>query len=236
MQQNFVSVVCSTVTCCFGSEQGTAVFQTFTCQYTIFPATFDSLILAIQVTDFSTTYTQVTSGNVNVGTNVSVQFCHECLAESHDFHIGFTVGVEVGTTFTTADRQACQGVFEDLFKAQEFNDTGIYVRSKSQATFVRTDSGRELYSETSVNVYFTSVIYPCYSEGYGSFRFNQSFQQTHFFIFGVQFDFFFDRSKYFFYCLDKFGFVCVTCFNLFDYAFDISVHNSMTSYCLYNNN
>ena len=232
MCQYFICVVCSTVTCCFGSEQGTAVFQTFTCQNAVFPAAFDSLVLTIQETDFSTAYADVTSGNVNVGTDVSVQFCHECLAESHDFHIGFTVGVEVGTTFTTTDGQACQGVFEDLFEAQEFNNAGVYVGSETQTTFVGTQCRGELYSETSVYVYFTSIVNPCYSEGNLSFRFNQSFQQTHFFIFGMQFYFFFDGSEYFFYCLDKFGFICVTCFNLFDYAFDISVHNSMTSYCV----
>ena len=167
---------------------------------------------------------------------MSVKFCHECLAESHDFHIGFAVRVEVGTTLTAADRQTCQGVFEDLFKAQEFNNAGVYVGSETQTALVRPDCRAELYSETSVYVYLTSIVYPCNSEGYLSFRFYQSFQQTHFFIFGVQFYFFFDRSENFFYCLDEFRFMCVTFFNLFDYAFNISVHNSLTSYCLYNNN
>ena len=236
MCQNFVYIVCSAVACCFGSEQGTAVFQTFTCQYAIFPAAFDSLVLAIQEADFSAAYADVTSGNVNVGTDVSVKFCHECLAESHDFHIGFAVRVEVGTTLAAADRQTCQGVFEDLFKAQEFNNAGVYVGSETQTALVRPDCRAELYSETSVYVYLTSIVYPCNSERNLSFRLYQSFQQTHFFIFGVQFYFFFDRSENFFYCLDEFRFMCVTSFNLFDYAFNISVHNSLTSYCLYNNN
>ena len=55
-------------------------------------------------------------------------------------------GIEVGTTFAAADRQTSQGVFEDLFKAQEFNYARVYCGMESQTTFVRTDSGVELLS------------------------------------------------------------------------------------------
>ena len=58
-------------------------------------------------------------------TDVTVELGHETLAEAHDFAVSFPLGVEIRAAFAATDRQAGQGVFEDLLKTKEFDDPEI---------------------------------------------------------------------------------------------------------------
>ena len=69
---------------------------------------------------------------------MAIKFSHEALAEAHDFIIGFTLGIEVRTTFTAADRHAGQRVLENLLKTEELDDSEINGRMKTEAALVRT--------------------------------------------------------------------------------------------------
>ena len=62
---------------------------------------------------------------------MSVELCHESLAESHNFCIALAVGIEVGTTLAASDGKSGEGVLEDLLESEELDDSGIYVGSKS---------------------------------------------------------------------------------------------------------
>jgi hypothetical protein len=45
---------------------------------------------------------------------------HVTLAEAHDLVIGSTSELEIGTAFSTAERETCQRVFEGLLEPKEF--------------------------------------------------------------------------------------------------------------------
>ena len=62
----------------------------------------DFLVSAVEVADFTTANTYVTSRAVLIGTDVAPQ--------------GLANGIEIRTALTTAERQVGQRVFEDLLE------------------------------------------------------------------------------------------------------------------------
>ena len=84
--------------------------------------TSEFLVHTKHVTNFATTYTDVTSGDVGIGANVAPQFGHEALAETHDFSVGTTLRREVRTSLTTTHRKCSKSVFECLLKTEELQD------------------------------------------------------------------------------------------------------------------
>ena len=61
-------------------------------------------------------YADIACRYVRVSADVSVELGHEALAESHNFSVGFALGIEVGAALAAADGKAGQGVLEDLPK------------------------------------------------------------------------------------------------------------------------
>ena len=117
------------------------------------------------------------------GTSVScadifAELCHKALAECHNLAVRFSLGIEIGAALAATDRQACQGVFEYLLKAQEFDDTKVYGRMESQASLVRSDGAVELYTVSGIHLYLSLVIYPRNTEFQLSLRINDSLQQS----------------------------------------------------------
>lgn len=68
--------------------------------------------------NFTSTSTNVTSRDISVGTDVSRELLHEGVAESSDLAVGLALGVEVGTTFTTAHHETGKSIFENLLKTK----------------------------------------------------------------------------------------------------------------------
>ena len=101
---------------------------------------------------------------------MTAQLGHEGLAETHDFHIGFALGVKVGTALAAAHREGRQSILEALFKAQELDNRGADGRMQTQAALVRTDCGVELNAVTTVDLYVAVVVNPRNSELDESFR------------------------------------------------------------------
>ena len=77
----------------------------------------DPLILAEEVADLPTAHADVAGGNVGICANVLAELGHEGLAETHDFGIGFALGVKVGAALSAAHGRAGEGIFEALLEA-----------------------------------------------------------------------------------------------------------------------
>ena len=161
-------------------------------------------VFAEEVADFTAANAHIAGRNVDVGTNVAIEALHEALAETHDFCVGFACRVEVRTAFCAADREARQGIFEDLFEAQEFNDAGIYVFLEAKTAFVRPDCAVKLEAVACIRMIVAGIVLPYDAEGELSFRYDQAVQQVEFFIFRMFFYNRFQRRQYFFYGLDAY--------------------------------
>ena len=92
----------------------------------------DFLVITVKITDFAAADTDIACRNVRLAADMAEQFTHEGLAESHDFAVGFAFGIEIGTALAAAHGQGGQGVFENLFKTQEFDDAQVDGRMKTQ--------------------------------------------------------------------------------------------------------
>ena len=114
--QHVLGKIHGTVAGGFRTGQGTAEEQVLAGQHA-FVAAGQALELAEHVAHFAAAHADVTGGHVDGGTDVTVQFGHEGLAEAHDFGLGLALGIEVGTALAAADGQTGQGVLEDLFEA-----------------------------------------------------------------------------------------------------------------------
>ncbi|EEZ76891.1 hypothetical protein NEILACOT_03083 [Neisseria lactamica ATCC 23970] len=161
----------------FRANQAAAPFQTFAGQDgSEFIADF--FVLSEQVADFASAYADVAGRNIGVRADVAVEFGHKGLAEAHYFGIGFAFGVEVGTAFAAAHRQGGQGVFEDLFKSEEFQHAQIDGRVEAQTAFVRTDGGAHLNAVAPVDSDLSFIVLPGYAEHDDAFGFDDAFQQA----------------------------------------------------------
>ena len=136
--EHFFCVVNQAIACCFWTDQAAAKSKRFTSQDTSIELV-KAFVLAIEVADFTSADTDITSWNVKRWTDVFLQFCHKALAEAHHFSISLTFGIKVRSTFTTADWQASQYIFKDLLKSEEFQDTLVYSWVETKSAFIRTN-------------------------------------------------------------------------------------------------
>ena len=114
---------------------------------------------------------------------MSEELCHEALAECHDFSVTLALRVKIGTALAAADRKTCQGILEDLLKAEELDDTEVYRRMKSETALVRADRGIELYSHRVVDLDLSLIVDPRYAEEDLALRCRQSLKESFFAIF-----------------------------------------------------
>ena len=105
------------------------------------------------------------------------ELCHEALAETHNFTVGLALRVEVGTTLTTADWKACQGVLEALLETEELQDRKVNGRMQTETALIRSDGGVELYTETTVYLYLALIVQPRNAECNDTLRLNHSLQK-----------------------------------------------------------
>src|SRR5690606_14795814 len=124
----------------------------------------DALVLAEQVADLAPADSDVTRGDVGVLADVAVELGHEGLAEPHDLHVGATFGVEVRAALAPADRQAGEGVLEDLLETEELDRVQQNARVEAQASLVGAERRVELHAETSVDLDLAPVIDPGHPE------------------------------------------------------------------------
>jgi len=156
---HLLDVVNDTVTSGLRTDQRTTPGETLTSEDTL-PGVLESLVGTEKVTNFSATDVNVTSGNIGISTNVSVELTHEGNTESADLGVGLALGVEVGTTLTTTHVQASKSVLEDLLITKELEDRKVDTGVESKTTLVRTESRVELDSVTTVDLGNTVVVFP----------------------------------------------------------------------------
>ena len=226
MLENFVEVINSTETGCFGTDKASAVGETLTGENAVLVSADYALILTEEVADLTSANADIACGNVDVGTDVTVELGHEGLAETHDFAVALAVGIEVGAALTAADGEGGEAVFEDLLEAEELQNAEVYVGSEAETAFVRADCAVELYPVTTVYLYVAVVVNPGYSELDCSFRLGQSFKQSGVLILGVLLNNNFEGFEYLFDCLQELGLVSVALSYLFQYFFNVSVHGN----------
>ena len=134
--KHFIGKVAETKAGGFFSGKRTACAECFAGQNTgeFVAKTF---ILAEHIADFTGADTNVASRDVCICADMLGKLRHEGLAETHDFAVALALRVKVGTAFAAAHREAGQAVFENLFKAQEFDDGGTDARMQAQTALVR---------------------------------------------------------------------------------------------------
>ena len=93
--QHVLQEVYATISRGFGTDKRTAELNALARKYTL-ELVGELLVHAEHIAYLTATYSDVTRGNVLVGTNVAIQLCHESLAESHHLRIALATGREVG--------------------------------------------------------------------------------------------------------------------------------------------
>ena len=127
-------------------------------------AVADALVLAVEIADLSCADADVARRNVRIRADVAVELRHEALAERHDLAVALALRVEIGAALAAADRQACQGILEDLLEAEELDDTEVDGRVQAQAALIRADCGVELHAVAAVDVHLAAVVNPRHAE------------------------------------------------------------------------
>ena len=80
------------------------------------------LVHAEEVANLACANADVASGNVLVGTDVTVKLCHEGLAETHNLSVAASAQREVRAALAAAHRQSGERVLECLLEAEELQD------------------------------------------------------------------------------------------------------------------
>jgi len=213
MEHVLYEVEC-TVAGCLRTEDGTAPGHALAGQHAGVVFAGEFLIHAVEEADFAAAYAYVTCGNVGIHADVVPEFLHECLAETHDFSVGFAYRVEVGTALCTAHRKRGEGVLEGLLETEELQHGGVYCLVETQTAFVRADCAVELYAVTEVGLYFALVVNPRYAESEDTVRLDDTFNDFGLLKFGMLVVNLFDRFEDFAYCLQVFAFTRVAKFQV----------------------
>ena len=84
--EHFVCEIHCSVTCCFRSDTASAPSPSFSCEDAgVLVA--DLSVCSVEVSDFSSAYSEVSGRDICIRTDVLLKLCHESTAESHDFCI-----------------------------------------------------------------------------------------------------------------------------------------------------
>ena len=174
--QHLVDEVQSTIACSLGTNLRAAPFDTLARQYAL-ELMRQFLVLSVQITYFAGTYADVTSGYILVWTDVTIEFRHESLTETHHLVVRATTNGEVGTALATTHGQRGQGVLESLFEAQELQDAEVHGRVEAQSALVWTDGAVKLYPVADVDMYLAFIVCPRHAECDDALRFHETFNQ-----------------------------------------------------------
>ena len=147
-----------------GTNQRTAVGHALTRQYARI-LEGELTVHAVEVADLACTYADITGRDIRFGADVTPQLGHKGLAEAHHLAVRLPLGVEVRTTLGTTHREGRQGILEDLLKAEELENRGIYRGVETQTALVGADCVVELHTVARIDLHLTAVIDPRHLEG-----------------------------------------------------------------------
>ena len=190
------------------------------------PLVHDALVLAKQVGNFAAAYTQVTSGNVGVRSNVAIQLGHERLAEAHDLVVGLALRIKVRTALAAAHGQGGQGVLQNLLKTQELQHAQVDGGVETQAAFVGSNGAVELNAIAAVYLRNAGVVNPGNAEDDNALGFNEALQDMILLVFGMCFHNGLKGFKNFGCSLDEQGLLGVFCLDHFKNVLYVTHFNS----------
>ena len=224
MLQHVLEIVYRAVARGLRPDQAAAVREPLARQHTVLPGPLQPPVLAEEIPDLPATHAHVPGRHVHVRPDVPVQRLHVRLAEPHDLRVRLPRRVEVRAALAAADGQARQGVLEDLLKAQEFDDAGIYVGLEPQAALVGPQRAVELAPVADVRVPLAPVILPGHPEGEHPLRLHHPVQQVHLLILRVLLNHRLQRGEHLLHRLHEFRLVAVLLLHVLDHAGEICVH------------
>jgi len=158
------------IACGFGTGPAAAPVQPLAGKHAGFVAVGNALVLAEQVADFPAANANIPGGHVGVLAQMAIELGHQALTETHDFVVGFAFRVKITAALAATDGQAGQGVLENLFEAQEFDDAQVHGRVETHAALVGSQGAVEFHPEGSVDVDFAFVVLPGHPENDLPFR------------------------------------------------------------------
>ena len=223
--EDFAQIIDSAETGSLGTEDGTAGADSLTGHSTELGSADDAAILAVQITDLAAADTNVTSGAVDVLTDVTMELGHESLAEAHDFAVAAADGGEVGTALGTADGQAGQSILEGLLEAEELDDGKVNVGSETQAALVGAEGRVVLHAVTTVDVILKVIVHPDNTELDGALGLDHALKQAGLLVLGVGVDDRLEGRQDFFDGLQEFGLIRVLGLGFGKNSLNVSVHD-----------
>jgi hypothetical protein len=136
---------------------------------------------------------------------VALQFGHEALAEAHHFGVALALGIEVGTALAAAHGKRGEGILEDLFKGQEFQDAKVDRGVEAEAALIRADSAVHLDAEAAIDLDIAMVIEPRNTEHENAFGLHDALKNFVRNVFGMPLQHEAERVEDFLYGLMEFG-------------------------------
>ena len=160
------------------------------------------LVHTEHVTYLTTSNTDVACRNVLVWTDVTIELCHEGLAETHYLSVALAAWREVRTTLGTTHRESGKRVLECLLEGKELQNTEVHRLVETDTTFVGTNDVVVLDTVTHVGMYLTLVVCPCDTEFDNSVGDAKTLNEVRLLELWVLVVLFLDCRKYLTHCLD----------------------------------
>ena len=119
-----------------------------------------ALVLAEEVADLTSADTDVAGRHVRVLADMTAQFRHEALAETHHLRVGLAARAEIGTALATAHGQRREAVLERLLEGEELQDAEVHAGVEADAALVRADRAVHLDPVTFVDLDVAGIVHP----------------------------------------------------------------------------
>ena len=100
------------------------------------------------------------------------------MTKTHDLHLGLSLGVKIRATFAAADRQAGQGVFEDLLETKELDNAQVDRGVETKPALIRTECGIELDAKPAVDLNCSVIVNPWHAEDELTLRLTETLHQA----------------------------------------------------------
>ena len=127
----------------------------------------------VEVADFASADPDVARRYIGLGTDVPPQLGHKGLAEAHNLTVALPFGAEVRPALGAPHGEGREGILENLFEAQELQDTQVHRSVEPQSALVGANGVVELYAVARIDLYAPAVIDPGHLERKDAVGFDQ---------------------------------------------------------------
>ena len=185
----------------------------------------DTLVLAEEVADFTGADADIAGGDIRIGTDMLAKLRHEALAETHDLRVGLALGVEVGAALAAAHGKGGEGVLENLLEAEELHAAERDGRVETETALVGPDRRVELDAVSAIDVELALVVLPRDAEDDHALRLDQTLENGVLLVLGIDVQDGADGRQNLFDRLEKFRFIRILGFDIFQDPGCIFVHD-----------